>query len=233
MAKTFSSFQDVQNALQTFVTSNNIPISGAPHGNMWQRGTTPDQQYKAFVTGDAITGFPIMKVGDGANSNIILALRGQSPFDGSSFPRMPVGGPYLDDGTITAIEGWITAGAPQQATSAAKAGAAFTTFSQVQNALQSFVTDNNIPVSGAPHGNMWERGTTPDQQYKAFVTGVAISGFPILQVGDGANSNIILALRGQSPFDGSTFPRMPVGGPYLDDGTITAIEGWITNGAKQ
>lgn len=109
----------------------------------------------------------------------------------------------------------------------------FKTFAQVQNALQTFVTTNNIPVAQAPHGNMWERGTTPNDQYQNFVTGCAIDGFPILKKGDGKTSNIILALRGQSPFDGSEFPRMPAGGPYLDDATINAISAWIDTGAKQ
>lgn len=109
----FVSFAQVQAALQTFVTKNNIPINQAPHGNMWMRGTTIAQQYQAFVTGDAIPGFKILIVGNGDGSNIILALRGQAPFDGSEFPRMPAGGPYLDDATITAISGWITSGAPQ------------------------------------------------------------------------------------------------------------------------
>jgi hypothetical protein len=110
---------------------------------------------------------------------------------------------------------------------------AFTTFAQVQSALQTFVTNNNIPINQAPHGNMWMRGSTPDEQYQAFVTGDAIKGFKILVPGKGDSSNIILALRGQAPFDGSEFPRMPAGGPYLDDATITAICAWITAGANQ
>jgi hypothetical protein len=110
---------------------------------------------------------------------------------------------------------------------------AFTTFLQVQTALQTFVTKNNIPVGQAPHGNMWTRGTSPQENYQAFVTGVAIPGYPILIRGNGDKSNIILALRGQAPFDGSTLPRMPLRGPYLDDATITAISAWITAGANQ
>ncbi|SFN47008.1 hypothetical protein SAMN05216289_1245 [Dokdonella immobilis] len=110
----------------------------------------------------------------------------------------------------------------------------FTTFAQVQSALQNFVTTNGIPVNQAPHGNMWERGSTADDQYKSFVTGDAIPGFKILIPGNGEGSNIILALRGNAPFDGSQFPRMPAGGPvYLDDDTINAISAWITAGAKQ
>jgi hypothetical protein len=110
----------------------------------------------------------------------------------------------------------------------------FTTFAQVQSALQTFVKTNNIPIAGAPHGNIWERGSNEDEQYQNFVTGSAISGFPTLTKGDGATSNIILALRGQPPFDGSTFPQMPApSGPYLDAATIDAISAWIDAGAKQ
>jgi hypothetical protein len=109
---------------------------------------------------------------------------------------------------------------------------AFQTFAQVQNALQTFVDNNNIPISGAPHGVMWAR-TSPGDPYTNFITGEAIPGYPILQVKNGAGSNIILALSGLAPFDGSTFPQMPPGGPYLDQNTITMISNWITNGAQQ
>jgi hypothetical protein len=112
-ATVFKTFADVQNALQTFVQNNNIPIAGAPHGNMWERGNTSDEQYNNFVTGDAISGYPILQKGNGKGSNIILALSGLPPFDGSTFPRMPVNGPYLDQDTITAISNWIDAGANQ------------------------------------------------------------------------------------------------------------------------
>jgi hypothetical protein len=113
-------------------------------------------------------------------------------------------------------------------------GTVFTTFAQVQSALQTFVKTNNIQIAGAPHGNIWERGSSEDEQYQNFVTGSAISGVPILTKGDGKNSNIILALRGQPPFDGSTYPEMPApSGPYLDEATVNAISAWIDAGAKQ
>jgi hypothetical protein len=110
----------------------------------------------------------------------------------------------------------------------------FTTFAQVQSALQTFVTTHKIPIAGAQHGNFWKHGSNEDEQYQYFVTQPAISGFPILTKVDGKNSNIILALSGQPPFDGSTFVRMPApSGPYLDDPTINAISAWIDAGAKQ
>jgi hypothetical protein len=53
----------------------------------------------------------------------------------------------------------------------------------------------------------------PDEQYYNSVTGEAIPDFPILTKGSGKTSNIILALSGLPPFDGSTFQQMPVNGP--------------------
>ena len=110
----------------------------------------------------------------------------------------------------------------------------FTTFAQVQNALETFVKDNDVPIAGAPHRNFWEHGDTEDEKYDHFVNGDAISGYKILEKGDGKISNVILALKGDPPFDDTDFPRMPAGGPpYLDDDTISSIEAWIDNGANQ
>jgi hypothetical protein len=36
----------------------------------------------------------------------------------------------------------------------------FTTFAQVQSALQTFVTTHKIPIAGAQHGNFWNTGAT-------------------------------------------------------------------------
>jgi hypothetical protein len=111
----------------------------------------------------------------------------------------------------------------------------YTTFAEVQNALQQFVTANKYPIGQAPHGNMWEKGgSTLDEQYQYFVTQDAIPGYKILVKGSGKTSNIILALSGQSPFDGGTFPQMPAGGPpYLSQDIIDAISAWIDAGAQQ
>jgi hypothetical protein len=109
----------------------------------------------------------------------------------------------------------------------------FTTFAEVQTALQNFVITNNITIPNQFHQRFWEVGANPDEQYTHFVTADAIQGFPILQKGDGKNSNIILALSGLPPFDGSAFNQMPQGGPFLDQETIDAISAWIDAGAKQ
>jgi len=121
--------------------------------------------------------------------------------------------------------------------------ATINTFADVQSALDNFITNNNITL-GPPHGNFWENGNTPGDQYNNFVNGDAIPGYPILQKGStpgtyiGKDSNIIKALSGITPFDGSQFPRMPPpqanpNNAYLDQDTIDAISAWIDNGAKQ
>ena len=111
----------------------------------------------------------------------------------------------------------------------------FTTFAEVQAALDNFINSNGVPAAQARHGVFWHRGATEGEQYNNFVTGSAITGFPILIVGNGPGSNIILALLGQAPFDGSELSQMPLPPPnvVLDPSIVQAISDWITNGAKQ
>ncbi len=109
-----TNFKDIQTILDDFVNEHHIPIASAPHRAFWRRGSTEAEQYEAFTTGDAIPGFKIMQKGDSAHSNVVLALRGQAPFDGSTFPRMPPQGPYLPDADIATIAAWIDQGAPER-----------------------------------------------------------------------------------------------------------------------
>jgi len=48
-------------------------------------------------------------------AGLIKALRGEAPFDGSHFPRMPMGQPPVADGDIAYIEQWIADGCPEEA----------------------------------------------------------------------------------------------------------------------
>lgn len=48
----------------------------------------------------------------GARSALVRGLRGQSPFDGTQFPRLPWGGAKVADGDIDLIEMWIDEGCP-------------------------------------------------------------------------------------------------------------------------
>lgn len=112
----FKSFQEVHDALQQYVNTNGIPIVRAPHRNMWEMGDTLREKYNYFVTQDAIPHFKILVAGQSQKSNIILALEGRPPFDGSTFMRMPPGNgvryPYLAQAVIDAIAAWIDNGAP-------------------------------------------------------------------------------------------------------------------------
>ena len=119
-----TSWKDVQ----AFLDAHSGNVSGAPHGAFWHTLT-----YEEFVTGcvpdkGGLAGGPpcvtytgdqggptvsILVKGSSANSNIIKALLGQSPFDGSDFPQMPKGGPYLTPTQVSPLAAWIDAGCPQ------------------------------------------------------------------------------------------------------------------------
>jgi len=87
----------------------------------------------------------------------------------------------------------------------------------------------NREVIGA-HGAFW-RPLTREQ----FIVKV-VYGRPLVTLGDGAGSNVVKALRGQSPFgidlgvEGALYPRMPVGYPPVPEERILFIERWITDG---
>jgi Ferritin-like len=80
------------------------------------------------------------------------------------------------------------------------------------------------------HGPFW-RGLTRDQ----FVQHV-VFGRPLLVVGNGRESNLVKALRGQLPFGrdtgtaGATFRRMPAGLDPVAPADIDFIEQWINDG---
>jgi hypothetical protein len=113
-------FAAVQALLNNFISSNNIQISGAPHGAFWETS------YNNFVAGNVPGGItdpngnpiPILTKGDGAHSNIIYALAGTpgtlwDPNNPAGFGQMPAGGPFMTADQIQQISGWITNGCPQ------------------------------------------------------------------------------------------------------------------------
>jgi tyrosinase len=55
---------------------------------------------------------PLPQPGRGAASGLIKGLKGQFPFDGTQFPRLPWGGTAASSSDISFIEGWIDAGCP-------------------------------------------------------------------------------------------------------------------------
>jgi ferritin-like protein len=99
-------------------------------------------------------------------------------------------------------------------------------FDRVRQILDAAVGDS--PVHG--HGPFW-RGVTRDQ----FVQLVKF-GLPVVTVGDGAGSNLVKALRGETPFGADLgvpdafVARMPKGLPPVPDADIAVIEQWIDDG---
>ena len=106
-------FQDVVDLLDKSVGGPQATV--VSHGPFW-RGVTRDR-FLAMKVG----GRKLITPGDGANSNLVLSLKGDAPFGsdlddppaGSNAPRMPA---YLDpmpDEHISAIEQWINDGCPE------------------------------------------------------------------------------------------------------------------------
>ncbi|MGE3311386.1 MAG: tyrosinase family protein [Limisphaerales bacterium] len=61
--------------------------------------------------------------GRGAASGLVRGLKGEPPFDGTQFPRLPWGGQPVSAGDIRFIESWIDDGCPDSADSADSHGA--------------------------------------------------------------------------------------------------------------
>ena len=97
-------------------------VAVAPHRNFWDT-----LSYTEFTTG-SVPGvnfgpsppYPILTVGDGANSNLVLALQGTGPLvdnDTGAFGRMPANAnpperPFFSAMQIQPIIDWINKGCP-------------------------------------------------------------------------------------------------------------------------
>jgi hypothetical protein len=85
------------------------------HGNFW-RGLTKQQFTKYIVSVNV--NIPLLKVGDGAGSNLIKALQGDLPFGknigvaGAAFNQMPdtTQYPAMPPAQIAFIKNWIDGG---------------------------------------------------------------------------------------------------------------------------
>ena len=105
-------------------------------------------------------------------------------------------------------------------------------YADVQALLNSFQKAYGFPVGNAPHGVFWLKS------YEDFITGDAIPGYKILEVGNAAGSNIIMALEGTGPFapSGDIGVQMPQPDPPYDEDTptqtdvIDALTDWINRG---
>jgi hypothetical protein len=108
-----NSYADVQQYLDNLIATLGSNIGGAPHGAFWNT-----MNYQQFTTGNVpgVSGnWKVLEVGSSTTSNIILALRGDSPFDGSTFPQMPADGPpFADAGQIQPLADWIDHGCPNR-----------------------------------------------------------------------------------------------------------------------
>ena len=102
-------FEKVKQILDDAVQNQDI---GA-HGAFWR-----PLNLEAFKE-KRVFGRQLVNPGNGAQSNLVLALRGQMPFgsdmgvNDASYPRMPAGGfPPVPDDRIAFIEKWIDDGCP-------------------------------------------------------------------------------------------------------------------------
>jgi hypothetical protein len=117
-----NSFQEVRQLLDDFVQTNHVPISSAPHRGFW------NLDYDQFVNGnvpgviDPGTGLPLKVLirRNSANSNIILALRGEGPLfdpDNGSIGRMPLmpfgQEVFMHKDDIDRIASWIDRDCPR------------------------------------------------------------------------------------------------------------------------
>ncbi len=101
-------------------------------------------------------------------------------------------------------------------------------FNQVKEVLDEAVGGS---LFGA-HGAFW-RGVPRDE----FV-GLTVFGQRVVNVGDGAGSNLVKALRGEAPFGsdlpnpppGAMFRRMPAGRPPVAEEDIDLVRHWIDDG---
>jgi photosystem II stability/assembly factor-like uncharacterized protein len=93
------------------------------HGAFW-RGITRD----VFVA-QTVQGLDLLVLGNGAGSNLVKSLKGESPFGqdldkpppGAEFDRMPSGLPRVSNDDIAFIQQWIDDGCPEDAFVAASA----------------------------------------------------------------------------------------------------------------
>ncbi|MGH8897266.1 MAG: YCF48-related protein [Egibacteraceae bacterium] len=99
-------FQRVIEILDTAIGGPSAKIGF--HGAFWRVPRDQFVEVKVFGADD----LPLVVVGDGSASNLVQALRGEGRFDGSEFPRMPVGGEVPPE-EIAFIEQWIDDGCPE------------------------------------------------------------------------------------------------------------------------
>ena len=102
------------------------------------------------------------------------------------------------------------------------------TFARVKEILDKSVDGEQI---GA-HGAFWRALDLPGFVLKR------VYGKQLVVPGDPGSSNLVLALRGQTPFGSDTgnseaaYPRMPAARPPVSTDDIQFIEQWIKDGCQ-
>ncbi|MEX0970388.1 MAG: c-type cytochrome domain-containing protein [Paracoccaceae bacterium] len=165
---------------------------------------------------------PAMVAGDAANSRLLHRLRG------TATPQMPLNGPpFLDEATITLIEGWIVAGMPRG-----------------DGPAPAPVAQRPIPAPGEPvvyadvepifqrrciacHSDNSQLGAPPEgvrlDSYRAVLAG---GERLVLVPGNVEMSEIWRRVTGVAQ------PRMPFDGPpWLSETELRLVTDWIAQGA--
>jgi photosystem II stability/assembly factor-like uncharacterized protein len=144
-------YQRVIEILDAAIGGRNVNI--AVHGAFW-RGITRQQ----FIE-KKVLGLDLVVIGNGAASNLIKALKGESPFgadldnppDGARFDRMPSGLSPVADADIAFIAKWIDDGSPEE--DAAPRPSAETAPADPSAVLQWRAT--NAPVASSRTDDIW------------------------------------------------------------------------------
>jgi hypothetical protein len=108
------------------------------------------------------------------------------------------------------------------------AGPTLNSYTDVQKYLNDLVTALGCNIGGSRHKAFWN--TLTYEQFKGGPVPLVSGNWKILEIGSPDTSNIIMALQGVAPFDGSTFPRMPADGPpFATPDQIQPLADWIRN----
>ena len=208
-----------------------FPIQNAPHDAFWHKS-------EADFVAESPAGLPAVEPGNGRDSNLVKALRGEAPFgsdlgtSGGFIKRMPAGRAPIDPTRIAFIEKWIDGLGPGGGAGSGggqtHGGGAMGRFQEVIDILDGAVGGSTAPIGA--HGPFWRSKT------KAQFIAASVFGQKLLTAGDGKNSNLVKALRGEAPFGsdigtpGASFRRMPAGRPAVPASKIDVIEKWIDDG---
>jgi len=109
MATTATTYEEVRNIL------NELTDQGNPGNPFHDNKTRFWNDYAILISEDTkvYDEQPVVIIGDPEASPLIKALKGEAPFDGSLYPRMPQGRPPATQEQIDYISQWISDGCPE------------------------------------------------------------------------------------------------------------------------